>query len=349
MSRNKRAARRRSPLAKVCIGLGCCLALLLGLSFGLLLYVGHHLDSQIHRIHGTFAGLDHRPSRATGTAAGAENILLLGTDGRTTKQTTGSDATAGWTPGAQRSDTMMVLHIAAGGGSASVISLPRDSWVPVPGYGTAKINAAFSYGGPRLAVETVEQLTNVRIDHIAWVDWAGFRQLTDTLGGVDVYVPQTVYDSARNVTWTRGTHHLDGAQALTYVRQRHGLLGGDLDRVKRQQYFLRSLLASVRQQVSLTSPRTSYRILDAVTQNLTVDAEFSTGDLRSLASTMARIPARKLTFLTAPVAGFGREGSQSVVYLDDGEGRGLWRAVRADRVGDWVSSHHSDVTGRIVG
>lgn len=338
-----------SPLTKTCLGLLCCLALLLVAAFGLLVYAGHHLDSQINRIHGTFSGLDHRPTRATGRAAGAENILLLGTDGRTTKPTTGSDATAGWTPGAQRSDTMMLLHIAAGGGSASVISIPRDSWVPVPGHGDAKINAAFSYGGPRLAVETVERLTNVRIDHIAWVDWAGFRRLTDTLGGVDVYVPRTVYDSARDVTWTQGTHHLDGAQALTYVRERHGLIGGDLDRVKRQQYFLRSLLAAVRQHASLTSPRTAYRILDAVTQNLTVDAEFSAGDLRSLATTLARMPSADLSFFTAPVAGLGSEGSQSVVYLDEAAGRPLWRAVRADRVGVWVSSHRDALTGRTVG
>ena len=110
----------------------------------------------------------------------------------------------------------MVLHIDGDRGGGSIISIPRDSWVTVPGYGQAKINVAFSYAGPSLTA--------------------------DTLGGVEVNIPETTYDSMRKKKWTAGRHKLDGAETLTYVRQRYGLPGGDFDRIKRQQNVMRTLM-----------------------------------------------------------------------------------------------------------
>ncbi|MCW2775631.1 MAG: LytR family transcriptional regulator [Nocardioides sp.] len=336
----RRRSRRLSPTTKAGIGLLCCgLVLLLTTGAGLL-YVQHRLDSQVTRIDGVFDGLPDRPPKAsTGRAAQAMDILLIGTDARTDQPTTGSVATAGWTPGAQRSDTLMLLHLSADRKSAAIVSLPRDSWVDVPDHGEAKINAAFSWGGPALAVATVERLTSVHIDHVAWIDWAGFEALTDVLGGVRVWVPETVHDSARDVTWTRGTHELDGEQALLYVRERYGLPGGDFDRIQRQQYFLRAMIDSVRHAFSVTNPLTSYDVLDAVTEHLTVDAEFSTSALRGLMNTMTGLRSDDVEFLTAPIAGVGWEGDQSVVYLDQPEAAGLWKSVRADDVPSWADQH----------
>lgn len=334
-----RRMRRWRPVTKAMVGLATCLALLLGAAGGTLLWAQHRLDDRVVRVD-VFGGLADRPARVTsGPAEDATNILLMGTDGRTSEPTTGTAALASWTPGEQRTDTLMILHIAADLQSASVISFPRDSWVDVPGHGMAKINAGFSYGGPALAVRTVERLTSVRIDHIAWIDWAGFRDLTDALGGVTVYVPHTVYDSARGVTWTRGPHDLDGAEALTYVRQRHGLAEGDLDRIQRQQYFLRSMMDATRHKFSITNPRTSYDILSAVTGNLTVDSGFSTSELRGLMTTMTGMKSSDVEFLTAPVSGLGWEGDQSVVYLNRERGLTLWRAIRDDKVTAWAEAN----------
>jgi LCP family protein required for cell wall assembly len=319
-------------------------ASLLVLAVGLVataFYLQHRLSTQVDRVSGVFAGLGDRPARVShGEAAKATNILLLGSDRRSKAPTTGSTAEAAtWEPGAQRSDTMMVLHIDGDRQGASLVSIPRDSWVDVPGYGSTKINAAFSFGGPSLAVETVERLTGVRIDHLAVIDWDGFRQLTDALGGVTVSVPETVHDSARGVTWTKGVYSLDGEEALTYVRQRYGLPGGDFDRIHRQQYFLRTLMGDTADEVSTGDPRAIYDVLDILSRNLTVDAEWSTGDMRDLAFSLRGLDAGDVDFLTVPLAGLGREGAQSVVYLDRANGATLWRAVRNDRVDTWVAEH----------
>ncbi|WP_300681124.1 LCP family protein [Nocardioides sp.] len=308
-----------------------------------LAYVGWHTSHQITRIPDVFSGLGERPARSTGAAAGALNVLLLGTDRRSDVPTTGSDAQAGaWEAGAQRSDTMMVLHLSADRRNASLVSIPRDSWVPIPGHGTAKINAAYSWGGPRLAVATVEQLTGLRIDHLAVVDWDGYKAMIDALGGIDVTVPKTVYDSYRKQTWTAGVHHLDGAQALLYARERSGLPGGDLDRVKRQQAVLRAL--SGRTLAAATNPWTAYRLVNALTQHLSVDAGWSTGDLVSLLTSVRHLSSSAVSYLTIPTAGTGMTQGQSVVWVDRAESAPLWKAIGEDRFAAWAAAHPSLLT-----
>lgn len=340
------------PATKALIGLAVCMLVLAVGAYAALLYAQHRLDRQLDRVD-VFSGLTGRPTKPTsGPGADALNILVLGSDQRPTDASVGSDGgtarSVAWVSGSQRSDTMMLLHVDADRAGGAVISIPRDAWVDVPGHGPAKINAAFSWGGPRLAVQTVEHLTGIRLDHVAWIGWDGFRDLTDTLGGVRVWVPRTVYDSARGVTWTRGPHHLDGASALTYVRQRHGLPGGDLDRIQRQQNFLRGLLDETRHSFRPSHPRTMYAILDAITRNLTVDRGFDTAELRGLVFDLTGMRSDDLDFLSAPVAGLGWEGAQSVVRLDRQECSTLWAAVREDRVRPWAEAHPETQTPAIV-
>jgi LCP family protein required for cell wall assembly len=335
--------RDRHGVRNAFIGLMVCVSLL-GLSAaGGILYLQYHLTHQIHRIDNVFEGLPEakRPQVPThGTARKAVNILVMGTDRRSEVATTGRDAGAPeWVPGEQRTDTLMLVHIDGDRRGASVISIPRDSWVTVPGHGYAKINAAFSYAGPSLAVQTVEELTGVRIDHLAVVDWAGFRDLTDAVGGVTVDVPRTVVDSAHGVTWTAGPHTLDGEQALMYVRQRYGLPRGDLDRVRRQQYFLRLLMEDSLHQDMRKNPKMVYDFLDTVTQHLSVDSDWSIGSMRSLVISLRNLQTHNIDYLTAPVWGLGDEDGQSVVYLDVTRGESMWAAVREDRVAGWVARH----------
>jgi LCP family protein required for cell wall assembly len=332
------SARAAHIARRALLGVSAALALLAGSALGALVYLDHQLDD-VDRIPGVFVDIGPRPERVrTGTAAEAVNILLLGTDRRSEVSTTGSTAeAASWVYGAQRSDATMLVHVDGDREHVTVISLPRDSWVAVPGYGMAKINAAYSYGGPALAVRTVEQLTGVHIDHLAVIDWDGFHHLIDAVGGIDVTVPETVYDAARDVTWTAGVHHLDGDQALDYVGQRYGLPGGDLDRVRRQQAVLRTL---AEQTLGLRDdPAGIIDFVNLLTDHLSVDEDWGSRDLASLAWSLRHLGGEDVRCVTAPVRGLGWAGQQSVVWLDRAEGAHLWRALRNDRVDQWAAAH----------
>jgi len=334
---------------RVLAGLLVCLGLLGVAAGGAALWMQHHLSANIDRVDDVFTGLQDRPARPVGRAGEAVNILVLGTDRRSDVPTTGSDAQApGWLPGEQRSDTIMVVHIDADRRGASVISIPRDSWVPVPGHESAKINAAFSYAGPGLAVATVEQLTGLRIDHLAVIDWSGFEDLTDAVGGVTVVVPQTVTDTARGITWPAGEYRLDGKQALDYVGQRYGLPGGDLSRVERQQSFLRQLMRDSLHQEMRKDPTLLYDFLDTVTQHLSIDAGWSMRDMARLALSMRNMRSADIRYATAPVAGLGWVGDQSIVRLDQRGNARLWRAVREDRAEAWLDRHSEVETPDVV-
>ena len=188
----------------------------------------------------------------------ALNILLIGSD---TRETTEDLVAAGGedVPGA-RSDTTILLHLSADRSRAVAVSIPRDSWVPVPSCTTAdggasapvttKFNAAFETGGPACTIQTVESL-NVRIDHFVVIDFAGFTNMVGALGGVDVCVPEETTDSASGLDLPAGRSTIDGDQALAFVRARKGIGdGSDLGRIDRQQAFLASWCKRQRAQVS---------------------------------------------------------------------------------------------------
>lgn len=170
--------------------------------------------------------------------------------------------------------------------------------------------------------------------------------MINKLGGIDVTIPKTAYDSARKHTWTAGTHHLNGAQALLYARERHGLPDGDLGRVKRQQEVLRRLPARA---LSVTSgPTKLYGLLDALSEHLTVDSGWSSKDLAKLAFSMRHMHSGDVKYLTIPVTGTGMAGDQSVVFVDRAGGTALWEAVRADKVDEWTAKHADLLTGSTV-
>jgi LCP family protein required for cell wall assembly len=209
--------------------------------------------------------------------------------------------------------------------------------VPIQGHGNAKLNAAFSFGGPPLLIATIERLTGVRVDHFAILDFEGFQSMTDALGGVDVRVARTVRDPARQVVWPAGTHHLDGARALDFVRQRHNLPGGDLGRIKRQQAFLKALAGQAVDRGTLANPLKLNAFLEAATKAVSVDESLTISRLRSLAVQFRSVRASDIVFVTAPVAGTGTEGRQSVVYLDRAKGQPLYRALRTDAVEGYLA------------
>ncbi|MFE3849572.1 LCP family protein [Streptomyces griseorubiginosus] len=301
---------------------------LLGLGAGGFWWATEHYGDQVTRIPDAFPKGPRPPEPPDHD--GGTTFLLAGVDSRSDRPTTGSDATGRlWRYGAQRSDTLMLVHLSNDGRSASTVSLPRDSWVPIPGHGSAKINAAFSWGGPPLLIQTVERLTGIRVDHFGVIDWHGFRSLTDAVGGVPVTIERDSYDPEQDRHFTAGTHVLDGEQALAYVRQRHGLPGGELDRIKRQQQFLQSLVGRIRADVSLTDPLGTDRMLDAITRAVSVDDRMSNGDLRALAFGLRRLSSAHTRFSTAPIVRSDMIRGQYVLILDRPALRAQLRAVEA--------------------
>lgn len=329
-----RAPRRRLVI-RVLLAAAAAAVLLVGGMTGLFLERQRAYDRNIQRVPGAFPAEPDRPARAPGRA---ENWLLVGSDRRAAQATTGLDANEPlWRYGAQRADTIILVHLPADRGRVYLVSFPRDAWVPIQGHGNAKLNAAFSFGGPPLLIATIERLTGVRVDHFAILDFEGFRSMTDALGGVNVRVARTVSDPARKVVWPAGTHHLDGARALDFVRQRHNLPGGDLGRIKRQQAFLKALAGQVVDRGTLANPLKLNAFLEASTKAVSVDESLTISRLRSLALQFRSVRAGDLDFLTAPVAGMGTESRQSVVYLDRVKGQPLYRALRTDAVAGYLA------------
>ncbi|MGP3922018.1 LCP family protein [Streptomyces sp. 8N616] len=291
--------------------------------------VGHY-TGKVHRVPHAFP-TDVPKDQQPASSKDGQTFLLVGVDARSELPTTGTDAKAPpWKPGAQRSDTMMLVHLPSDHATAYVVSLPRDTWVTVPGRGEAKLNAAFSWGGPPLLIDTVQRLTDVRVDHLAVIDWSGFRKLTDAVGGVDLSVAG---GPAR---------HMNGAQALEYVRERHDLPRGDLDRTHRQQNYLRAVLSKVLSGDNVTHPVRTKRLLDRLTESVSVDDRLSDDELRDLIWDSRSLRPAQMVFMNAPVARTGTIRGQSVVLLGGRDASALWKAMREGAMDDYVARHPMD-------
>ena len=320
-----RPRKRRLRRALVSVGvLGLVLALAIA---GGAWFLVNRYAGNVDRVGDVFASLDEesRPAEATATdeattSADPITFLLVGSDTR-------ADIAAGELPDA-RSDAIMIARFSGDRQHAQIISIPRDSWVDIPGYGMNKINASYAYGGPTLLIQTVENLTGVRIDHYAAIDFDGLINVTDALGGVDVYVAETT--SWGDYTFTAGLNHLDGDAARWYVGQRYDLPGGDFDRVKRQQNYLRSMFTKLFSAGVLSSPTELDSVLTTVTGAIAVDDSLTTADLLKMAYSVKGLTPDTIDFFTAPVLGTGTEGAASVVYLDLTTGARMWGYLNTD-------------------
>jgi LCP family protein required for cell wall assembly len=303
--------------------------------FGAYLYT-NKLDSQINRTDPFAQITAGRPGK---TVAGAMNILMLGSDSRNPDSGQNNSDKS-------RSDTIILMHIQADHKHAYLISIPRDLYVPIPDHDHDKINAAFAYGGLPLVIRTVEGFTDVHIDHLALIDFAGFQQVTDALGGVDLYIEQTITSIHKPFRkFTKGMNHLNGAEALDYVRQRYQFPDGDISRARHQQQFLKAVMDKAASSGTLGNPAKLNAFLQAVTKAMTVDKDFS---LTDMALEFHNLRGSDLTFLTSPFSGFDTINGQSVVLSDRAKAVPLYQAVVKDTVAQYlgsVSSSPSPTTG----
>jgi LCP family protein required for cell wall assembly len=302
---------------------------------GWVLYLNH----QVNEVSRFEVDLD-RPGRPVRPAGEALTFLFVGVD---VAQAGGSFENTmkqqDWPVGSYRSDAIMLVHLEADRSTGQVISIPRDSWVPIEGYGSNKINAAFSYGGPELLARTVEDATGAYIDHVVVVDFAGFSKASEVVDGVpvDLIEPETL-DGRR---YDAGEQHLEGAAALAYVRQRYNLPRGDFDRVQRQQNFLRGFLDRLGE-IGPGDPLEVTRLSAQLSKLVAVDDDLTTGAIRSLAWDLRNLQGEGIRFFTAPTNGTGMVGAASVVKLDVPDTHAMWKAIAKGRLTQWEKQNEAE-------
>jgi len=298
---------------------------------------------------------------------GAIDILLVGMDSRTDAHGNplSEEELAALHAGddvSTNTDTIILVRIPNNGKSATAISIPRDSYVEAPGMGKTKINGVFGQvkleqmkelvenegmdpaqaepkateAGREALIKTVANLTGVTVDHYAEIGLLGFSLITDALGGVDVCLKDAVYEPLSGADFPAGWQKLNGPQALSFVRQRHDLPRGDLDRVVRQQVVMASLAHQVVSRKTLTSPTTLNRIQDAIQRSVVISAGW---DIMDFVKQLEDISGGNIAFATIPVldeAGWSDDGMQSVVRVDPAQ------------VKEWVSGLlHDQDEGKI--
>ncbi|MEV0604478.1 LCP family protein [Streptomyces sp. NPDC050315] len=279
---------------------------------------------------------EYEAERPPASATNVQNILLIGSDNRG-----GGNRKYGTDDGTQRSDTTILLHLAADRKSATAVSIPRDLMTQVPqctkpdGSRTqplfTQFNYAFEAAGPACTIRTVERMTHIRIDHHMILDFTGFKKMVDAVDGVEVCLPQAVADQDAHLNLAAGRHVLRGEQALGYVRTRKALgNGSDTQRIERQQQFLAALVKKVQGNGVLLNPTRLYPLLDAATSSLTTDEGLaSLKDLFNLVRSVRDIPTEKIRFLTVPRQAYAYNVNRDeLVQPDAGL---LFTRLRADR------------------
>lgn len=201
----------------------------------------------------------------------------------------------------RRTDTIILLHVPSGG-KPTMVSLPRDSYVPIPGHGRNKLNAAFAFGGPPLLVQTVERVTGIRIDHYAEIGFGGFVGMVDAVGGVELCPKRDIKDKKAGLNVKKGCQEMDGPTALGYVRARYFDPKGDLGRVERQQEFLGAIFKETATPSTLLNPFRLVSLGNAGTTALAVDEQDGPIDLLRFTLAMRAVAGGKGVKTTVPVA-----------------------------------------------
>lgn len=322
--------RRKNTRKALLIALGSLLTLALIAGIGIAWYVSR-IDKAFEEVKRGDTLLPNQYPGQPEAAGDALNIMLIGSDNQ-------------YDGGGGRSDVLMMFHLSGDKKDAYLISFPRDMWVDIPANNVvpreskAKINAAYSWGGSPLAAQTMEQLTDVKVDHAAEIDLGGFMNLTTALGGVTVY--NQVPSSAWGYTWPKGEITIQGDEAMVYVRQRYELPNGDLDRAERQRAVIQGIANKAMSPEVLANPGRYATMVDEVARYITVDQGLTPQAFRDLAfGTQIRNPDQ-IHSMQAPITGFGTSADgQSIALVDEPKLAELATAMREDKMADYLAKY----------
>jgi LCP family protein required for cell wall assembly len=312
-----RQARRQRAMLTVAAVVSALVLVTSGGAWAVTTYVTGHLDRLSVGTSGT-------------PESGPLNILVAGVDQR-----------SGLTPAQQHelhvghdvstnSDTLMLVHVPADHSYLEVVSLPRDSWVNIPGHGMNKINAAFGLGGPKLMVQTVAAATGLTINDYIEVNFLGFVKVIDALGGVNICLPFAVNDAYSGLNLSAGVHHVDGITALEYARDRHSFAASDLARIDDQQQLMSTILSKAASTGTLSDPFKLRQVISSVTSAIQVDQGFN---LVSLASQLSGLRPQNVAFTTVPLGNLSYQTptGESAVLWDSAAASQLFGHIRADQ------------------
>jgi LCP family protein required for cell wall assembly len=314
-----RKARQRRALLMASGALSALVLLAAGTAWALTGCINSHLV----RIDAGTAGT---PS------SGPLNILIAGLDERTGLTPRQQQLLhVGRSTGETNTDTLMLVHVPADHRYVKVVSLPRDSWVKIPGHGMNKINAALGIGGPQLMVRTVEQDTGLTINDYIEVNFLGFVKVIDALGGVNICLPFAVDDRYSGLRLPAGPHHVNGMTALMFARDRHSFGASDLARIQDQQQLIASALSQAISSGTLANPVRLGRVLSAASAAIKVDRGFN---IVSLADELRGISPSQVTFTTVPLARvtYTTPYGQSAVTWDRSAAPALFTALKNDQL-----------------
>ncbi|WP_326705519.1 LCP family protein [Streptomyces cyaneofuscatus] len=329
------ASRRKRPWLRWA-ALGASFLVMISAGAGWWLY--KKLDGNITTDTSAAAELKvYEKERPTPVVMDAQNILLIGSDSRS-----GDNRKYGRDDGgSQRSDTTILLHLAADRKSATAVSLPRDLMVEVPKCRTGddketreqftQFNSAFELGGTACTIRTVERLTGIRIDHHMVVDFNGFKDMVDAVDGVEICLKEPIDDKDARLELPAGRQTLNGEEALGYVRARKTLGdGSDTERMERQQRFLGALVNKMQSNGVLLNPTRLYPVLDAATKSLTTDSGLdSLRDLYDLVRSMRDVPTDQVQFLTVPRQPYRQNVNRDELVQPDASE--LFKQLREDK------------------
>ena len=262
-----------------------------------------------------------------------KNILLLGSDTRS-----GSEAAQ---VSGSRADSIMLMHIPADGKGVYLVSIMRDTWVNIPGYGAAKINAALNYGGISLQVATVENLLGIKIDHVAEIEFEGFKALVNSVGGVDVQVP---FDFDINAwSFKQGMQHMDGGAALAFVRARYPFADGDYQRVRNQRAFLRGLYSTMKSKGALENVGSFQSAVESIAGYMRVDSGLDAAQIAQIAAPVLTSGDTTMRMTTLPNAGPGWSyDGQSIVIVNQAANANLSYALQHDSMDQFMATYGQD-------
>jgi len=289
-----------------------------------------------------FAGLDKRPDKKSS----AVNYLIVGSDtreGLTRAEQKALRVGSVKTAAGKRSDTMLLVHISKSRDKAVLVSIPRDSYALIPEHlnsqgktipaAYSKLNSSFNWGGAPLLIETIEQMTDLKMDHYVEINFVGFARMVDSLGGIEICTTKDINDSKSHLVLPAGVHNLNGIDALKYVRTREFDGLGDIGRMQRQQAFISSVVKKATSMGVLLNPITMTSFINSALSAVITDEGLNSSDMIVLAKQLKSLSASNVRTLTVPLSDlyYNANGVTASVLWDPVLAPELWERLREDR------------------